>query len=105
MDNRILTKEEYTEKINSLIKSMVDMAMDTQQFRETGCYSEEFIADGHKEISVMIANKHDWVAIKSDYFHDLFPYKSMYFQLEREHEELQEKLAKYEKRKRFFGIF
>lgn len=105
MDDRILTAEEYTEKLTSLIKPMVDMAIDTQQFNETGCYSQEFIADGHKKISVLIVDKHDWIAIKADYFQELFPYRNMYRQLEREHEELQEKLAKYEKRKRFFGIF
>ena len=105
MNDRILTTEEYSEKLNSLIKPMVDMAIDTQEFKETGCYAKEFIADGHKEIAVMIVDKHDWVAMKSYYFNDLITYRGMYHQRDKECEELQEKLAKYEKRKGILDYF
>lgn len=101
MENAILTKEEHNEKLNELIKPVVNFAINTKQFDDNGCYSEEFISEDGKEVSLMIVDK-SWVLVENMTFNDLVAYRRMYHQLEREYEKLKNE-SKY--RKKFMGIF
>ena len=98
MDEKILTKEEYTEKVNNLVKPMIEFAMSTSQFNDRGCYAQEFVKIGDREATFMVMNK-DWMVIPVSLWNDLHSYKSMYYRLQQEYEELKEK-----SRKKFLGI-
>ena len=99
MDNRILTKEEYTQKLDNLLKPAAEFAMGTKQFNEMGCYVEEFVEVGGKEVTLMVMDK-SWVAIPIDIYNDLTKYRSLYNSIITEYEEL-----KKNTRKKFLGIF
>ena len=99
MDGKILTKEEYTAKLNSFIKPMIEFAMTTKQFNDNGCYSEEFVKIGDKEATLAVVNN-DWRIIHKATYEDMVVYKRLYYELKKEYDEL-----KKNSRKKFFGIF
>ena len=99
MDEKILTKEEYTEKLNSFIKPMIEFAMTTKQFNDNGCYSEEFVKIGDKEATLAVVNN-DWCLIHKTMYEDMVVYKRLYYELKKEYDEL-----KKNSRKKFLGIF
>ena len=99
MDEKILTKEEYTEKLNSFIKPMIEFAMTTKQFNDNGCYSEEFVKIGDKEATLAVVNN-DWRIIHKTMYEDMVVYKRLYYELKKEYDEL-----KKNSRKKFLGIF
>ena len=67
MDENILTKEEYAEKLKNIIKPAIDIAMSTKQFNNNGCYSEEFIKVGNQEVTLAVVNN-DWRIIRKDFW-------------------------------------
>jgi hypothetical protein len=97
MDEKILTKEEYTEKLNSTIRPMIDIAMSTKQFNDDGCYSEEFVKVGDQEITLAVVNN-DWRIVHKVVWEDMITYKKLYYDLRKENEKLKS-------RKKFLGIF
>ena len=101
MDKKILTKEEYME---GLIKPIVNFAMGTEEFIDSGEYKEEFInADGKKVTLIVMDN--NWMSMRSEYFHELLPYRSRCYNLENENRQLKVELEKLRSRKKFLGIF
>ena len=100
MDEKILTKEEYTEKLNSFIKPMVEFAMTTKQFKDKGCYSEEFIKIDESEVTLCVANS-DWIIISKDIWDDTMAYKNRYYKLKKEYEEF----IKEVNHRKFLGFF
>lgn len=104
MEDKILTKEEYTEKLNELIKQIVDLATSTTQFNDTGCYSKEFVKVGDKEVTLaVIDNK--WALLKYIEFSDLIVYRRMYHELQSEYLRLKEEYDSLKSHKKFMGIF
>ena len=99
MDEKILTKEEYTEKINRIIRPMIDFAMSTKQFNGNGCYCEEFVKVGNQEVTLALVNN-DWRIVHKDIWKDMYTYKKLYYDLKKENEKLKEK-----SNKKFLGIF
>lgn len=97
MDEKILTKEEYTEKLNNTIRPVIDIAMSTKQFNDYGCYSEEFVKVGDQEITLAVVNN-DWRIIHKVVWEDMITYKKLYYDLRKENEKLKS-------RKKFLGIF
>lgn len=98
MSEKILTKEEYAEKLNSTIRPTIDFAMSTKQFNDKGCYSEEFVKVGDREITLAVVDK-DWRIVHKSVWEDMFWYKHLYHDLLKENEELKQKS------RRFLGIF
>lgn len=106
MKEKILTKEKYTEKLNSIIRLVIDFAMSTKQFNDKGCYTEEFVKVGDQEITLAVVDK-NWVLISNYVFDDMRLYRTQYHELMKEHEKLQEEYAslKAKSRKKFLGFF
>lgn len=99
MSEKILTKEEYAEKLNNIIKPAIEFAMTTRQFNDNGCYSKEFVQIGDKEATLVVVNS-DWIILRKTIYEDIFAYRKLYYDLEKEYEKLKEK-----SRKKFFVIF
>lgn len=99
MDEKILTKEEYAEKLNGVIKPTIDFAMSTKQFNDDGCYCEEFVKVGNQEVTLAVVSN-DWRIVHKDTWNDVRKYRKLYYDLQKENEELEEK-----SRKKFLGIF
>lgn len=104
MNEKILTKEEHIEKLNQLIKPVIDMAIDTEQFKDNDYYVKEFVVD-EDDIQVLIIKNRKWIAIENITYIDMYAYRSAYFDLEAKYEELKEECEKYKHRKKWFGIF
>ena len=106
MKEKILTKEEYIEKLNSIIRPVIDFAMSTKQFSDKGYYTEEFVKVGDQEITLAVVDK-NWVLINNDVFDDMHLYRTRYHKLEKAYEELLRECEslKAKSRKKFFGIF
>ena len=103
MEEKILTKEEYTEKVNNLVKPMVEFVMSTKEFNDRGRYSEEFVKVGDKEVTLVVVDK-NWVVVREDDFDELLRFRERYYKLRREFDELFESVIK-SSRKKFLGIF
>lgn len=103
MDEKILTKEEYTEKVNSLVKPMVEFAMSTQEFNYKGCYSQEFVKVGDKEVTLAVVDD-NWVIVKKYDWEDRRQFKERYYELKKEFDKLLID-AISSSRKKFLGIF
>lgn len=67
----------HEEKENKIIQSAVDFAASTEQFKNTGCYSKEFIKIGDKEVTLMVIDD-NWVGLNKSEFEDLICYKRLY---------------------------
>ena len=102
MDEKILTKEEYTKKINNLIKPVIEFAMSTKQFNDQGNYSEEFVKVGDKEVTLMVMDK-GWVGIPLNEWHIMRDYRGLYLNLKKEYNDLKARMTRREHRK-FFGF-
>lgn len=99
MNEKILTKEEYTEKLNSIIRPIIEFAMSTKQFNDNGCYNEEFVKIGEQEVTLCVVNS-DWRIVHKNVWNDMVEYKMLYHELKKENEKL-----KANSRKKIFGIF
>lgn len=75
--NEILTKQEYEEKENKLTKSVIDFAMNTEEFKERGCYVKEFVKVGDKEVTLMVMDD-SWVATRKDAYYDFVGSRDCY---------------------------
>lgn len=102
MDEKILTKEEYTEKLNNLIKPVIEFAMSTKQFNDQGCYSEEFVKVGDKEVTLMVMDK-GWVSIPLSEWNIMRDYRSLYLNLNKEQNDLKARMTRRERRKFFWN--
>ena len=78
--SEILTKEEYKEKENGLIKPVIDFAMNTKEFKDNGCYLKEFVKVGDKEVTLMVMDD-SWVALRKDVFYDRDYHKTKKFSI------------------------
>ena len=103
MEEKILTKEEYTEKVNNLVKPMVEFVMSTKEFNDRGRYSEEFVKVGDKEVTLVVVDK-NWVVVREDDFDELLRFRERYYKLKKEFNEFLEGGIKFS-RKKFLGIF
>jgi tRNA(His) 5'-end guanylyltransferase len=101
MDEKLLTKEEYTEKLNSIVKPMVEFAMSTEKFNRTGCYSEEFVKIGDKEVTLVVVDS-SWVILPQSIWSDYLKYRQLYNDTQRVNE-MCKKETKV--RRKFFGLF
>lgn len=106
MDEKILTKEEYTEKLNNLLKPVIDFAMSTKQFNKDGHYAEEFVKVGDKEVTLMVVDS-NWVLISNSMYVDLLGYRSKCRVLEKQYDKLMEEYVanKSKKLKDLLKIF
>ena len=115
MNERILSKEEYVENLNSkfnnLIKPAIDVVIDTKQFKNTGCYSKDFVIDGEKEVRVVVIDNEDWIVLDRKSYYQSCRHRGEFYKLveertkfKKEINELKDALEKC-KRKKFLGIF
>lgn len=104
MTESILTKEEYTAKLDNLFKPVIELAINTDKFKDTGAYEKEYVIDDQKRITVMVVDN-QWITVKFQSYYDMLFSRSKCHSLERENEELKEELEKYQRREKFFKIF
>lgn len=106
MNEEILTKEEYEEKLNSLIKPTIDFVISTKQFNKNGYYAKEFVKVGDKEVSLMVADS-NWVLIPNSMYVDLLGHRSKCRTLEVQYEKLLDEYVvnKGNRIKELFNIF
>ncbi len=102
MTENILTKEEYTAKLDNLFKPVIDLAINTEKFKDTGAYEKEYVIDDQKHLTVMVVDN-NWLAVRSECYFDMLLSRRRCRSLERENEELKEELEKYQRRAKFFG--
>ena len=103
MNDNIFTREEYTKKMNNLAKPMVEFATSTKEFNGKGCYSEEFVKVGDREVTLAVVDDR-WVLVTKDSFNDLIEFKRRYYKMQKEFDEFLENVRKHY-RKKFLGIF
>ena len=103
MAENILTKEEYTSKLDNLFKPVIELAISTDKFKDTGSYEQSYVIDDQKHITVMVVDN-NWVAVRQESYFDMLSSRSRYHSLERENEELKKELKKYQCREHLFGI-
>lgn len=101
MENNILTIEEYTEKVNNLVKPMVNFAMNTKEFRANGCYCQEFVKVGDKEVTFAVLDS-NWLIVTKNLWDEINEFRTKYYKVKKEAEELMDALKE---RKKFLGIF
>lgn len=58
----LITKQEYEAKATELAKQMIEFAMLTKEFNQTGCYTKEFVKVGEKELTLAVMDE-NWVLI------------------------------------------
>lgn len=96
--SEILTKLEYENKEDSLTKSVIEFAMATKEFEDTGCYKKEFIKVGDEEVTLLVMDN-NWVALHKDVYYDLMGRKEY-------REEMKSKDREYHKNKKFLmGLY
>lgn len=103
MEEKILTKEEYTEKVNSLVKPMVEFATSTKEFNDKGYYSKEFVKVGDREVTLVVVDD-GWVVISKNAWGEMCQFKQRYYELKKTFEEFWQEMHK-SSRKKFLGIF
>lgn len=104
MSDRIFTKEEYTEKINSLVKPTVEFATITEEFNDRGCFSKEFIKVGDKEVTLAVIDN-NWIIVPKDDWDYMRDFERRYYKIKEEFDQYIPTLKKMANRKKFLGIF